>query len=110
VVFQILTKEAISGSVKGSCFPPAFGGQCSGIPEGCQPCTDLCAQNPDKTEIIETIGQSSQVNGKPNEIALALKINGRQYITAMLTFLTFSIAKSEISHQYKRDQNFAVNF
>lgn len=28
--FQIQTRALVSGPVKGSCFPPAFGGQCSG--------------------------------------------------------------------------------
>ena len=32
----------ISGAVLGSCFPPLFGGECSGIPKDCKPCIDVC--------------------------------------------------------------------
>ena len=27
---------------QGSCFPPSFGGKCSGIPHSCQPCLEPC--------------------------------------------------------------------
>jgi hypothetical protein len=31
-----------SGSTLGSCFPPSFGGACSGTPQGCQDCLTQC--------------------------------------------------------------------
>ncbi len=34
---------------QGSCFPPSFGGDCSGIPVSCQPCLDPCKPYPGKT-------------------------------------------------------------
>ena len=30
----------------GSCFPPDFGGKCSGIPELCSACNIVCTDNP----------------------------------------------------------------
>ena len=48
----IVTKNPISGSVRGSCFPPAFGGSCSEQPEGCRNlCLDICFANPGKSEV-----------------------------------------------------------
>ena len=29
----------------GSCFPPSFGGSCSGTPEDCQDCLDVCKED-----------------------------------------------------------------
>jgi hypothetical protein len=43
---DIVSDSFITGNVKGSCFPPAFGGKCSGIPKGCQPCLDICKIQP----------------------------------------------------------------
>ncbi len=41
--FKTFGKSAtIDGNVQGFCFSPLFGGRCSGIPRGCQTCTDLC--------------------------------------------------------------------
>ena len=41
---QIFSIKLRSGSTKGSCFPPSFGGACSGIPKGCNNCLDVCGQ------------------------------------------------------------------
>ncbi len=35
-------KENIMFHFQGSCFPPSFGGKCSGIPFACQPCLEPC--------------------------------------------------------------------
>ena len=32
----------VSGFVSGSCFPPDFGGDCSGIPKRCSNCNEKC--------------------------------------------------------------------
>jgi hypothetical protein len=53
--FQIVTQTPLSGSVKGSCFPPAFGGACSGIPEQCERCLDVCEAHPELAEVIVPI-------------------------------------------------------
>ena len=42
---KIVTNRAIDGSVMGSCFPPSFGGSCSGIPQRCQDCSIKCVGN-----------------------------------------------------------------
>jgi hypothetical protein len=49
---KIETSSFISGPVLGSCFPPDFGGECSGIPDLCQPCIHICSYYPGQEVII----------------------------------------------------------
>ena len=42
----------ISGAVLGSCFPPLFGGECSGIPKDCKPCIDVCTGYSDQELVV----------------------------------------------------------
>ena len=39
---KIETSFLISGFTSGSCFPPDFGGECSGIPQRCDNCDKKC--------------------------------------------------------------------
>ena len=39
---KISSNHPINGPVLGSCFPPSFGGSCSGTPENCKECLDVC--------------------------------------------------------------------
>ena len=39
---KIQSDKPISGNTLGSCFPPLFGGSCSGIPEKCDNCNTKC--------------------------------------------------------------------
>ena len=39
---KISSNKPINGHVMGSCFPPSFGGSCSGIPESCDECLGIC--------------------------------------------------------------------
>ena len=39
---KIQSDKPISGNTLGSCFPPLFGGSCSGIPEKCDNCSTKC--------------------------------------------------------------------
>ena len=39
---KIVTSFPISGFTSGSCFPPDFGGDCSGIPKRCTNCNEKC--------------------------------------------------------------------
>ncbi len=50
---RINSNTFIEGSVLGSCFPPDFGGSCSGTPVGCRDCLGVCQQR-----------------GKPGEVTL----------------------------------------
>jgi len=61
---DIITDRLISGSIKGSCFPPAFGGKCSGTPDGCQPCLEVCGPIPG--EITLPVNKTS-LSGKKNQ-------------------------------------------
>ena len=47
------TVSFFSGSVMGSCFPPSFGGDCSGIPEKCEECLPLCEGKKGKQLTVE---------------------------------------------------------
>ena len=42
---RISSKHPINGPTMGSCFPPSFGGSCSGTPEDCQDCLDVCKED-----------------------------------------------------------------
>ena len=42
----------ISGAIFGSCFPPDFGGSCSGIPDICTSCTIVCADHQPGMEVV----------------------------------------------------------
>lgn len=42
---KIETNRLIDGAVSGSCFPPSFGGSCSGTPKDCVKCSDMCTEN-----------------------------------------------------------------
>jgi hypothetical protein len=39
---KISSNHPINGPISGSCFPPSFGGSCSGIPDDCKECIDVC--------------------------------------------------------------------
>ena len=39
---KIETSFPVSGFTSGSCFPPDFGGECSGIPQRCDNCDKKC--------------------------------------------------------------------
>ena len=39
---KISSNHPINGPTLGSCFPPSFGGSCSGIPDDCKKCLDVC--------------------------------------------------------------------
>ena len=49
---KLETKRRISGAVMGSCFPPDFGGSCSGIPELCTACNEVCTEEYYGTEVV----------------------------------------------------------
>jgi len=42
LVGEIGMSGLFTGNTEGSCFSPEFGGNCSGIPTGCQECIGLC--------------------------------------------------------------------
>ncbi|XP_059086443.1 uncharacterized protein LOC131883108 isoform X1 [Tigriopus californicus] len=49
-----------SGSVLGSCFPPSFGGECSGTPEKCEECIGICnGKNGQELTVTLSKGNSS---------------------------------------------------
>ena len=49
---KVETSKLISGPVYGSCFPPDFGGECSGIPELCSPCLMICSEFPGQELVV----------------------------------------------------------
>ena len=49
---RIKSNVMISGAVLGSCFPPLFGGECSGIPKDCKPCIDVCTGYSDQELVV----------------------------------------------------------
>ena len=50
---KIVTSFPISGFTSGSCFPPDFGGDCSGIPERCDNCNIKCGGKSGETFTIK---------------------------------------------------------
>jgi len=44
--------NVISGPILGSCFPPDFGGSCSGIPDLCTSCDVVCAEHGSGMEVV----------------------------------------------------------
>ena len=51
---ELISKTLISGSVKGSCFPPSFGSACSGTPDFCQKCSDVCVDRAGEDFLMPT--------------------------------------------------------
>ena len=45
---RIVSSGFVSGATMGSCFSERFGGECSGIPERCDACLDICKKNPEE--------------------------------------------------------------
>ena len=50
---KISSNHPISGPILGSCFPPSFGGSCSGIPNDCSECIDVCKGEEGHEIIVE---------------------------------------------------------
>ena len=42
--FCVFTSSSYNGNVQGSCFPPSFGGSCTGTPPKCRECNSRCAE------------------------------------------------------------------
>jgi len=59
---KIVTNRVLNGSVLGSCFPPSFGGSCSGTPEKCNSCSQDCVG-----QYGNTITVKLDQNGKPGK-------------------------------------------
>ena len=56
------TLSFFSGSIMGSCFPPSFGGDCSGTPEKCDDCLGICEGNIGKQLTVDIDPKSKKVN------------------------------------------------
>ena len=70
---DIITDTFITGNVRGSCFPPSFGGKCSGIPKGCDTCLDICKDQLGRRFIIPIGGDGNVVPSetiKPTELVV----------------------------------------
>ena len=53
------------GATSGSCFPPSFGGSCSGTPPECQDCSKAleCQEDDGEENIVGTLGGSGKPSG-----------------------------------------------
>ena len=58
----------ISGAVLGSCFPPLFGGECSGIPKDCKPCIDVCTGYSDQELVIHLDEDGNILHSGPENL------------------------------------------
>ena len=56
---KISSNHPISGPIVGSCFPPSFGGSCSGIPDDCSECLSVC-KGEDGHEIIVDVSKDGK--------------------------------------------------
>lgn len=50
---KLESEGLISGAVLGSCFPPDFGGDCTGIPELCSACSIVCLDYPGMQVVVD---------------------------------------------------------
>ena len=53
------------GATSGSCFPPSFGGSCSGTPPECQDCSKAleCQEDDGEENIVGILGGSGKPSG-----------------------------------------------
>ena len=57
---KIVSNHPISGPVMGSCFPPSFGGTCSGTPVDCHECLSIC-EGQDGHEVTIPINENGMI-------------------------------------------------
>ena len=61
---RIESNALISGPTLGSCFPPSFGGSCSGIPENCTSCIEVCEGHNGKEIVVHLNEEGNNAKDK----------------------------------------------
>ena len=66
LAFSLFTcSSSYNGNVQGSCFPPSFGGSCSGTPSKCNECNTRCSEEDKGMTITVKIDDNGNRNQSP---------------------------------------------